>query len=224
MQFNIQQSSECAEIWLWTKIDHIFGSIPQATYKAAVERVFFDNSLGLYAAVIACKSTTHKNVLKIPQPIIMKNGSKIMSLIDGTKKMSKSDPNEGSRINLLDAPEVITKKIKRAKSDSYIGIEFNNPERAESKNLLMIYSILSGKEISQCENEFSETGWGEFKKLITEQLIESLEPIQEKYKVLINDPYQLNNILKEGKEKAEDLANQTLKRVKSKLGFFEMEK
>ena len=93
----------------------------------------------------------------------MKNGSKIMSLIDGSKKMSKSDPNEGSRINLLDTPEIITKKIKRAKSDSYIGIEFNNPERAESKNLLMIYSLLSCKEISQCENEFSETGWGTFK-------------------------------------------------------------
>tara|TARA_B100000989_G_C19227492_1_gene338468 strand:- start:162 stop:578 length:417 start_codon:yes stop_codon:yes gene_type:complete len=138
--------------------------------------------------------------------------------------MSKSDPNEGSRINLLDAPEVITKKIKRAKSDSYVGMEFNNPERAESKNLLMIYSILSGKEISQCENEFSDTGWGIFKKLISEQLIESLEPIQEKYNLLISDPYQLNNILQEGKDKAEDLANKTLKRVKSKLGFFEMEK
>ena len=88
----------------------------------------------------------------------------------------------------------------------------------------MIYSILSGKEISQCENEFLETGWGTFKKLITEQLIESLEPIQKKYNLLINDPYQLNKILNEGQEKAEDLANQTLKRVKSKLGFFEMEK
>jgi len=173
---------------------------------------------------INARFSKDKNILKIPQPIIMKNGSKIMSLIDGSKKMSKSDPNEGSRINLLDAPEVITKKIKRAKSDSFIGIEFNNPERPESKNLLMIYSILSGKEISQCENEFSETGWGTFKKLITEQLIESLEPIQKKYKLLINDPYQLNKILNEGKEKAEDLANQTLRRVKSKLGFFEMEK
>ena len=173
---------------------------------------------------INAKFSNNKNILKIPKPIIMKNGSKIMSLIDGSKKMSKSDPNEGSRINLLDTPEIITKKIKRAKSDSYIGIEFNNPERAESKNLLMIYSILSGKEISQCENELSETGWGTFKKLITDQLIESLEPIQEKYKILTNDPYQLNNILQEGKEKAEYLANKTLKRVKSKLGFFGMEK
>jgi len=112
---------------------------------------------------INARFSKDKNILKIPQPIIMKNGSKIMSLIDGSKKMSKSDPNEGSRINLLDAPEVITKKIKRAKSDSSVGIEFNNPERPESKNLLMIYSILSGKEISKCENEFSETGWGIFK-------------------------------------------------------------
>ena len=173
---------------------------------------------------INAKFSKEKDILKIPQPIIMRNGSKIMSLIDGTKKMSKSDPNEGSRINLLDSPEIISKKIKRAKSDSYVGLEFHNPERSESRNLLMIYSILSGKEISQCENEFSETGWGTFKKLIAEQLIESLTPIQEKYKVLINDPHQLNNILLEGKERADDLAQKTLKRVKSTLGFFEMEK
>ena len=173
---------------------------------------------------INAKFSKEKDILKIPQPIIMKSGSKIMSLIDGSRKMSKSDPNEGSRINLLDTPEIISKKIKRAKSDSYIGLEFNNPERPESRNLLMIYSILSGKEISQCENEFSETGWGTFKKLFTEQVIESLVPIQEKYKVLINDPHQLNNILIEGKERADDLAKKTLKRVKSKLGFFEMGK
>ena len=173
---------------------------------------------------INAKFSKEKDILKIPQPIIMKSGSKIMSLIDGSRKMSKSDPNEGSRINLLDTPEIISKKIKRAKSDSYVGLEFNNPERPESRNLLMIYSILSGKEISQCENEFSETGWGTFKKLITEQIIESLSPIQEKYKVLINDPHQLNNILLEGKERADDLAQKTLKRVKSTLGFFEMEK
>ncbi len=173
---------------------------------------------------INAKFSKEKDILKIPQPIIMKSGSKIMSLIDGSRKMSKSDPNEGSRINLLDTPEIISKKIKRAKSDSYVGLEFNNPERPESRNLLMIYSILSGKEISQCENDFSETGWGTFKKLITEQVIESLAPIQEKYKVLINDPHQLNNILIEGKERADELAKKTLKRVKSKLGFFEMGK
>ena len=138
--------------------------------------------------------------------------------------MSKSDVNEGSRINLLDSPEIITKKIKRAKSDSYIGMEFNNPKRPESRNLLMIYSLLCGEEISKLENDLSQTGWGTFKKLITEKLIESLNPIQERYKDLINDPYELNKILLEGKGKAEVVANRTLRRVKSELGFFEMEK
>ena len=87
----------------------------------------------------------------------------IITLPDGSKKMSKSEPNESSRINLLDPPELITKKIKRAKSDSSIGIEFNNPERPESKNLLMIYSILSGKEISQCEKNSQRLDGGHLK-------------------------------------------------------------
>ena len=173
---------------------------------------------------INAKFSKEKNILKVPQPIIMKNGSKIMSLNDGSKKMSKSDINEGSRINLLDPPDIIAKKIKRAKSDSSVGMEFNNPERPESRNLLMIYSILSGKEIPILENDLAQTGWGDFKKIITEQLIESLEPIQQKYKNLIDDPYELNKILLEGKEKAEMVANETLSRVKSALGFFEMEK
>jgi len=164
-----------------------------------------------------------KEILKIPQPIIMKKGSKIMSLNDGQKKMSKSDPNENSRINLLDSPEKIEKKIKRAKSDSFTGIEFNNPERPESKNLITIYSILNGKKIEELENELSQTGWGTFKKLITEELIESLKPIQERYKVLIDDPYQLNKIILSGKHKAEHVANETLNRLKTNLGFYKMD-
>ena len=162
-------------------------------------------------------------ILKIPQPIILKRGSKIMSLNDGLKKMSKSDPNENSRINLLDSPEKIVKKIKRAKSDSFTGIEFNNPKRPESKNLLTIYSILNGKNIDDLENEFSQTGWGTFKNLITEQLIESLTPIQERYKILIDDPHQLNKIILSGKDKAEHVANETLSRVKTNLGFLKMD-
>ena len=161
-----------------------------------------------------------KSILKVPKPIIMKNGSKIMSLSDGSKKMSKSDPNENSRINLLDSPEIIVKKIKKAKSDSHIGIEFENPQRPESKNLLMIYSILSGLGIKDLENQFSDTGWGKFKKSFTELLIEALNPLQEKYKILIDDPHQLNKILLEGKEKAESVANSTLSKVKKELGFF----
>ncbi len=160
------------------------------------------------------------NILKVPEALIMKNGSKIMSLNDGSKKMSKSDANDGSRINLLDDSDTIAKKIKRAKSDSYIGIEFNNPLRPESRNLLMIYSILNGKSIKDLENELQNTGWGTFKKLIIEQLIESLMPIQERYKLLIDDPTELNKILLKGKETAEEVAEKTLQRVKSHLGFY----
>ena len=164
-----------------------------------------------------------ENILKVPQPLILKNGSKIMSLNDGLKKMSKSDPNDSSRINLLDNPETITKKIKRAKTDIHFGIESNNPERPESKNLLMIYSILTGKGILELEKDMSQTGWGTFKKLITEQLIESLKPIQERYEILIDDPHELNNILLKGKQKAEQIANKTLYRIKTHLGFTTME-
>ena len=158
-------------------------------------------------------------ILKVPKSIIMENGSKIMSLNDGLKKMSKSDPNEGSRINLLDSPETILKKIKRAKSDSTIGIELNNPNRPEARNLLMIYSILSGQNIHDLQNDLSDTGWGTFKKLIADQLIESLKPIQKEYQILIDDPYELNKILLDGQEKAEIVANTTLNRVKKSIGF-----
>ena len=80
------------------------------------------------------------------------------------------------------------------------------------------------KKFTLLENDLAQTGWGTFKKIITEQLIDSLKPIQERYQVLINDPYELNKILLKGKEKAEIVANKTLSRVKSSLGFFEMEK
>tara|TARA_B100000945_G_scaffold274467_1_gene237885 strand:- start:514 stop:1518 length:1005 start_codon:yes stop_codon:yes gene_type:complete len=161
-----------------------------------------------------------KNILKVPQALIMKNGSKIMSLNDGLKKMSKSDPNDGSRINILDSPDTIQKKIKRCKSDSHIGLEFNNDKRPESRNLLMIYSMISGKDTKELEEDFSETGWGTFKQLITEKLIESLQPIQDRYKILIDDPHELNKILIKGKAKAEAVANETLQRVKTNLGFY----
>ena len=94
-----------------------------------------------------------------------------------------------------------------------MGMEFNNPERPESRNLLMIYSLLSGKEVSELENDLSQMGWGTFKKIFTEELIESLKPIQERYQILINDPYELNKILIQGKEKAEAIANKTLSRI-----------
>ncbi len=166
-------------------------------------------------------SKDKKPILKIPQPLIMKEGAKIMSLLDGSSKMSKSDPNENSRIGLLDNPDTISKKIKKAKTDQHYGLEFGNPKRPESDNLLGIYSMVTNQSKEKIRKECSAMGWGKFKPLLTDALISSLEPIQKKYNALIQDRSELNNVLKEGTENAKILSGITLQRLKEALGFLE---
>ncbi len=166
-------------------------------------------------------STKEKSILKIPEPLIIKEGSKIMSLSDGKNKMSKSDPNENSRITLLDSPEVIRKKIKKAKTDSYIGLEFGNINRPEADNLLGIYAMVSNQSRASVESEFSKSGWGKFKPLLADAIIAAIEPIQEKYNVLINDKAELKNIINKGNLKAMQQANITLNRVKESFGLLQ---
>lgn len=158
-------------------------------------------------------------ILKLPDPLIRKEGARVMSLTDGTRKMSKSDPSEMSRINLLDTPDAIAKKIKRCKTDPIKGLEFDNPERPECNNLLSLYTILSGKPKEEAAEEGREMGWGQFKPLLTDVTIEALQPIQQRYKEIMSDKAYLESVLKEGREKAEAVANQTLARVKDALGF-----
>ena len=158
-------------------------------------------------------------VLKVPKPLILKDGARVMSLTDGRNKMSKSDPNEGSRITLLDPPELITKKIKRAKTDPERGLEFGNPDRPETDNLLGLYAILSGKGREQAASECAEMGWGQFKPMLAEATVNALEPIQERYRDLMRDPDELDQVLNTGREKAETVANATLERVRDALGF-----
>ncbi|MEC8096560.1 MAG: tryptophan--tRNA ligase [Cyanobacteriota bacterium] len=158
-------------------------------------------------------------VLKVPKPLILKEGARVMSLTDGRNKMSKSDPNEGSRITLLDPPELITKKIKRAKTDPERGLEFGNPDRPETDNLLGLYAILSGKGRDQAASECAEMGWGQFKPMLAEATVNALEPIQERYRELMRDPDELDQVLNTGREKAETVANATLERVRDALGF-----
>ena len=158
-------------------------------------------------------------VLKVPKPLILKEGARVMSLTDGRSKMSKSDPNEGSRITLLDPPELITKKIKRAKTDPERGLEFGNPDRPETDNLLGLYAILSGKGREQAAAECAEMGWGQFKPLLAEATVSALEPIQARYRELMQDPTELDQVLRTGREKAETVANATLERVRDALGF-----
>jgi tryptophanyl-tRNA synthetase len=158
-------------------------------------------------------------VLKLPEPLIRPEGARVMSLTDGTRKMSKSDPSELSRINLLDDPDTITKKIKRCKTDSVRGLTFDDSERPECHNLLMLYGILTSKTKAEVTAECQDMGWGQFKPLFTETVIESLKPIQEKYKAVMDDKGYLDSVLRTGREKAEEVANKTLTCVKDAMGY-----
>ncbi|MDZ7966972.1 MAG: tryptophan--tRNA ligase [Nostoc sp. DedSLP03] len=158
-------------------------------------------------------------VLKLPDPLIRKEGARVMSLADGTRKMSKSDPSELSRISLLDSPEQIQYKIKRCKTDPIRGLTFDDPARPECNNLLTLYTLLSGKKKEDVAVECQDMGWGQFKPLLTDTIIESLKPIQEKYHSITADKSYLESVLRDGGEKARAIANQTLSQVKAALGY-----
>ena len=159
------------------------------------------------------------SILKIPEPLIREVGARVMSLTDGTKKMSKSDPSDQSRIELTDPPEAIIKKIKRAKTDPLRGLEFDNPDRPECNNLLGLYMLLSGQTKAAVAAECREMGWGQFKPLLAETMVEALRPIQEKYAELLGDRGFLEATLKQGNEKARVIATATLTKVKDALGY-----
>lgn len=160
-----------------------------------------------------------QEILKIPEPLIRTEGARVMSLTDGTKKMSKSDPSELSRINLLDPPDAIVKKIKRCKTDSVRGLTFDDPDRPECHNLLTLYALLSNQTKAQVAAQCADMGWGQFKPLLTETVIATLTPIQERYKEVMSDRSYLESILRTGREQAQAVANQTLTRVKDALGY-----
>ncbi len=160
-----------------------------------------------------------KPILKVPEPLIRASGARVMSLTDGTKKMSKSDPSDQSRIDLTDAPNVITKKIKRAKTDPARGLEFDNPERPECNNLLGLYQLLSNQTKDAVAAECKDMGWGQFKPLLAETTVAALKPIQEKYADLMGDRTYLQQVLADGKERAQAVAAPTLAKVKTAMGF-----
>jgi tryptophanyl-tRNA synthetase len=158
-------------------------------------------------------------VLKLPDPLIRKEGARVMSLTDGSKKMSKSDPSELSRINLLDSPDEIAKKIKKCKTDPVRGLTFDDPERPESNNLLTLYMLLASKTKEDVAAECADMGWGQFKPLLTETTVNALKPIQEKYQAVMDDKGYLESVLRNGAEKARAIANQTLTQVKTAMGY-----
>jgi tryptophanyl-tRNA synthetase len=155
-----------------------------------------------------------------PEAMILKEGARVMSLTDGTSKMSKSDPNDASRINILDPPNVIQDKIKRCKTDSIKGLEWDNPERPEATNLLNIYlSVQPDRTREDILEEVKDMTWGEFKPVLADAVVKHLEPIQKRYhEVRKNDEY-LDKVLEEGAAKANAMASRTLRAAQVAMGF-----
>ncbi|GLT85456.1 hypothetical protein SLE2022_036460 [Rubroshorea leprosula] len=158
-------------------------------------------------------------IFKVPEPLIPPAGARIMSLTDGFSKMSKSAPSDQSRINLLDPKDVIANKIKRCKTDSFPGLEFDNPERPECNNLLSIYQLVLGKTKEEVVQECQDVNWGTFKTLLTDALVDHLHPIQVRYEEIISDPAYLDGVLAEGATKAAAIADATLNNVYQAMGF-----
>ncbi len=140
-----------------------------------------------------------------------------MALDDPTKKMSKSDPNPNSRINLLDDPKTIKQKIARATTDSLRLITFD-PGRPGIYNLLTIYQALTGQSQQEIEAEFAGKGYGDFKAALTEQLVATLVPIQERYRELMSDLPMLESILRQSADEIRPIAEATLQHVKDVVG------
>lgn len=152
----------------------------------------------------------------VPNHYIPPVGASVMSLKDPTKKMSKSDGNINSSIFLLDDADTITRKIRKAVTDSGTEIKFN-PARPAVNNLLTIYHLLSGKTTEECEAYFSGKGYGDFKRELAEVIVEFLRPFQNRVREIEND--ELKKILKKGAEKAGAIASGTLENVHEKMGI-----
>ncbi|MCR5543874.1 MAG: tryptophan--tRNA ligase [Eubacterium sp.] len=158
------------------------------------------------------------DVFRMPEPYIPKNGAKIMSLQNPTKKMSKSDENPNACISILDEPDVIMAKFRRAVTDSDTEVRF-----AEGKdginNLMTIYSAFTGLSMEDIEKEFAGKGYGDFKKAVGAVVADGLTPIREEFKRVSNDKAYLEQCYKKGAETATYVSRKTLNKVKKKVGL-----
>lgn len=166
--------------------------------------------------------STDADYFVLPEPLIEKQGARIMSLRNGNEKMSKSDPSDGARINLKDTNEVIEKKIKKAKTDG--GVFPESIEEAESRpevrNLITIFSMVAGRDPQSICQEFSGGNFAPFKKELAEAVIEKIAPIRDEFYRLISDPIMLDQVLKDGSKKASMIAKNTMKDVFKLMGLY----
>ena len=158
------------------------------------------------------------DVFKMPEAYIPKVGARVMSLQDPQKKMSKSDENPNAYIGILDKPEEIMRKMKRAVTDSEATVEVGEG-RYGINNLIGIYGTVTGKTADEVKKEFEGRGYGDFKAAVGEAVAEELRPIRENYERFISDKAELERLYREGAEMAERLARRTLRKVMKKVGF-----
>ena len=161
-----------------------------------------------------------KDFFRLPEYLSRVEIARIKSLRDGTKKMSKSDPSDQSRINLSDDRDVIYQKFKRAKTDSIVEITYDAEQRPEVTNLINIYSELSGLSVQQIVDRYAASGFAKFKEDLAELACEAIAPITAKYNALLKDPAELLRILRKGSSKAGEIAAKTVVEVKKEFGFF----
>jgi tryptophanyl-tRNA synthetase len=159
----------------------------------------------------------YSDTFTLPEPYIPKDGARIMSLVSPDSKMSKSEPD--GCVFIMDKPEDIMRKFKRAVTDSETCVRFDKDAKPGVSNLIQIYSVVSGKSIEETEREFEGRGYGEFKPAVGEAVVEKFRPVREEAERLMADKAYLESICKEGAEHASYLADKTLKKVYRKVGF-----
>jgi tryptophanyl-tRNA synthetase len=162
-----------------------------------------------------------KEVFPLPEPMIFGSATRVMSLRDGTKKMSKSDPSEYSRIGMTDDADTIAKKVRKAKTDPHPvpdSVEACE-DRPEAKNLMNIFAALSDKELKGVCGEFGGQSFADFKKALTDLAVDKLAPISEEMQRYMDDPAEVDAILRDGAERANALAQPVLEEVKDVIGF-----
>lgn len=165
------------------------------------------------------RNKASNRIFTIPEPLIMGNCARVMSLRDGTSKMSKSDTSDMSRINLSDSKDDIVKKFKKAKTDAIEGLSYDREQRPEISNLLDIFAELSSSSIADIITEYNGKGFASFKNDLAELAVTKLSPITEEYNRLITDRTYLQKIAAKGAEKARTIAEAKLTKVKEIIGL-----
>ncbi|MDI3340238.1 MAG: tryptophan--tRNA ligase [Sphaerobacter sp.] len=164
-------------------------------------------------------NNTFGETFVVPEPDIKEAGARIMSLQDPTKKMSKSDPDPASRIELRDSPDVIRRKIRRAVTDSGAEVRYDEAEKPAISNLLAIYHLFSDIPIPELERRYAGKGYGEFKRDLAEVIVEHLAPIQQRLDELTAQPADVVRILQEGAARARAIAAAKMERVRDVTGL-----